>query len=227
MYLRIMLCKQWLGYFLLLTVSITDIEASSTRATRTKKQVENELMYQQFINQERQYYDKTSIAERQISGGAALAIGLYGYYFDKRGPISSVVYSLTQTTGVFLLSDAIYDNNHSSLFWALDRKFRKRGELSYSAFKNQYAIYENERRNGLAKKTAYTSLVLAGLYGLNGSNEKVEAVQNAYYFISGNFLLIGLASLKQILWDNTNEIPVSWDIGIDSQSTKLTFRYTF
>lgn len=221
MFTRLSICNL-LSRSLVLSFCLT---TTSIWAARDK----SEKLYQEFIRSERDYYNNSRIVERQISGATALIVGLYGYYYDKRGPISSIVYSLTQTSGVYLLSEALYDANHYSLFWSLDRSFRRNDELEYREFKLHYARYEVKRRRGLVKKNAYSSLVLSALYGINAVTEKNQAISNTYTFVSANFLLVALASFRNLYFGDQEKITnVSFKIDADEEgrgSIGLAWRF--
>ena len=157
-----------------------------------------EVAYDRFMRAERSYYNKKNIIERGISGGAALLIGFYGYYNDKRGPISSVVYSLTQTAGVYLVSQSIFDRSHSSLFLSLDQSFRQKGEMKHVEFKHHFADYEQKRHYGEVRKNSYMTGALAAIYAVNGLNESTDAIRNTYYFAAANLLLISTVNFAEL-----------------------------
>jgi len=61
------------------------------------------------------------------------------------------------------------------------------------------------------KQLAYTSAILAALYGFNGWRERGDSygLQNVFYFLSFNFSLVSAANFYR-LWNESPTVETSW-----------------
>ena len=185
---------------LLLFVYCISTQAAIARSENHVEVLENKYAqkYQEILRKEKKTTSERSYVENLASGLAATIIGFYGYYFDERGLMTKVTYSLTQTAGIILTSDAIYQRSKPSFILLADRHLRNRGALDYEKY--QIGVVKIQEQESLAttKNVAVTAGILAGLYAYNGYREKeLVNLKNAFYFLSFNFALIsGISTYK-------------------------------
>lgn len=166
---------------------------------RSNKDMESE--YRLLMKKEFEARDINALSERLIGGSVALAIGTYGYFFDERGLTGKAVYSATQTAGVLMISNAIFDANRPSLALSMNRYLQQNGEINMEGFRRLFVETEGKGRIAENKQLAYTSAILAGLYGYNGYRAKTDSfgLKNTLYFLSFNFTVISAVSFYRFL----------------------------
>ncbi|MCX6123435.1 MAG: hypothetical protein NTV34_01595, partial [Proteobacteria bacterium] len=63
--------------------------------------------YQEMIAEDKQIASGETTYETIASGGAAIVIGLYGYYYSATNPVIKLLYAATQTAGVITIGQAL------------------------------------------------------------------------------------------------------------------------
>jgi hypothetical protein len=156
--------------------------------------------YRNIVRRELEFRNSDRAMERIASGSAALAIGTYGYFFDDRGISGKAIYSATQTAGVLLLSNGIFDANHPSLVLSMNSHIQRHGQLRFEDFRSIVVDTERQRLAAENKQLAYTSMILAGLYGYNGYRTKSDefGVRNTLYFLSFNFAIVSAVNFYRL-----------------------------
>ena len=159
-----------------------------------------EQRYSEILRRERMNMRSQDLTERMVSGSAALVIGFYGYFFDERGILGRAVYSATQTAGIVMISNAVRDANSSSLILTTDSWLKRQRNLDLPTFKRSVVEHEEKQTLATTKQLAYTSAILAALYGFNGYRERDSSLglQNVFYFLSFNFSLISAANFYRL-----------------------------
>ncbi len=154
--------------------------------------------YEEILRKEKKSTSERSYIENLASGLAATVIGFYGYYYDERGLMTKVTYSLTQTAGIILTSNAIYQRSKPSFILLADRHLRNRGALDYEKYQIGVVKIQDQESHAKTKNVAVTAGILAGLYAYNGYREnELVNLKNAFYFLSFNFALIsGISTYK-------------------------------
>lgn len=165
--------------------------------------------YEELIAGEQAKHEKITFVENLASGIAAVSIGLYGFYFDDGGVTTKTVYTATQTLGVVLIGDSIYDLNKKSTLLTthefIDR-IENGKDVDIDRLKKKLVSVTNENEKAITKRNAYTSAVLSSLYLINGQNEKDESLTNIYYFLSFNFALVSVASFLDLKKSSEDEL---------------------
>lgn len=150
-----------------------------------------EERYQEILLEEREQLRRGEFVEDLVSGLAALTIGTYGYYNDNKGLTTKLIYSGTQTAGVILISNSIRRLDRPSLLLSLDRSIRKRENMDLERFKKLVVRIDERVARSDQKQLAYTSLLLASIYGYNAYREtKIIGLRNVFGFLSFNFFIV-------------------------------------
>lgn len=169
-----------------------------SREALTRKFYEKE--YKLMLRDERRLHDRSRNVEKVVSGAAALLIGVYGYYFDRRNIGRQLAYSATQTAGVFMISSSLLESGIPSVMLELDKRIRTSREISYSDYKQILVDVEQRRQVATYKQVAYSSAILATLYSVNAYQERERSVtlRNIYAFLGANFAVISGASFYKL-----------------------------
>ena len=181
---------------------------SSYCADESEVPADVEDRYQKILTDEEAPKQREAVVENVAAGGAALCIGLYGYYNDNRGLMTRLIYSATQTAGVLMVSDAILSANNPS-FMAMTDAYLARGKtLDIDKFK--FAVVNLTRKQKLAqyKQLAYSGGILSGIYFYNAYRESEPSLRNVFYFLGANFFLVSAANFYRLLTFQVH-IPVS------------------
>ena len=151
--------------------------------------------YQELIAEDRQIASGDSTYETIASGGAAVVIGLYGYYYSATNPVIKLLYAATQTAGVITIGQALKAKYSPRLTLDLDNHFKAHPErFDREAYESMMVRHRREVERAEAMTLAYTSDILAGLYFYNGYRESARdsTLRNVYYFLGGNFAIAGV-----------------------------------
>ena len=183
----------------LLLVQCTATFAQSPRITTPENADLDESRYYSILRSEREGTSTQVIYEDIAAGAAALTIGLYGYYNDRRGSIVKIAYTATQTAGIYMISDAILRSTRPSLLLLSDRHLRNGGVLAYDNYKKGVVAIMRRIKNAETKRTAYTTGILSLTNGYAAYRErKQKALKNVFTFLSANFFFISTISFYQL-----------------------------
>lgn len=182
---------------ILLAQIVSPLSAYGKQASKTSRA---DRSYSKIIKKEKKKYSDHEIYERIFSGAAALTIGLYGYYNDNRGVLTSLAYNATQTAGVVMISEALYDHQRPSLLLTIDKHLSRRDTIDYERFRLEIAKAEFERRRGEMRQTSLTAGILAVMYAYNAYRDtsNISGLQNTLYFISFNLTLASIGSYVKL-----------------------------
>ncbi len=117
--------------------------------------------YENIISAEKAKSSQTTYIENLSAGIAATTIGFYGYYFDNRGVLAKVAYSLTQTVGIIVISDATYDRTKPSFLLIADKYLQKRESMDYDDYMRAVVNTQIREEYATTKQTAITTGILA------------------------------------------------------------------
>lgn len=186
------------------------------------------IAYDNMIEDERMVYTTSHFAEEIASGVAALTIGLYGYYYDDRGIALRLAYAGTQTIGVLLIGDAIYQNNRISLLLKTNEHLIKidQGQSSTGALRKDLAKATSQNKLALSKKIAYSSTILSAIYLLNSESESDgnQSIKNIYRFFAFNAALVSIASFYEIYGPSSN---ISLEPSVFNNSVHYSLAWTY
>jgi hypothetical protein len=164
-------------------------ESKDKKSGEREVSQEVEREYLRIIRRERSNSNRTRALEGLIAGVAATVIGTYGIYNDDRGIVSRVIYSATQTAGIISASRYYLIMNTPVAILELDEILKEQPALSLDNFKDLMVTVDRKRRISESTAVGYASLILAGIHGYNGYNEKNVGLRNVYYFMSLSFAL--------------------------------------
>ena len=190
MYSHLSHCKRCLTA---LTLAAAIIAGGSAQAA-TREAID--LAYKRMIDAEKRRVGRAGVIERIASGAAAFSIGIYGFLTDHRGNLTKVVYSATQTAGVFMISDALTDGSTASQLLTLDRESADGTGLTRAELKRTLVTVEHQRVLAEYRELAITSLVLGGIYGYSGYRERRNEgpLANGYFFLAFTSGLVSVAN---------------------------------
>jgi hypothetical protein len=187
--------------------SLFGSQSSTPRTEVVHKDHAADSTYDKIIRKERKIRSQDRVFEDTASGIAAVIIGFYGYYFDQRGIMAKVVYSATQTAGVYLISDATFRANQPNLVLDMDSRWKARNEFDYAEFRRMVVRNEDDLKIADYKKNAYAGALLAAIYLYDAAKEKeIKALSNIFYFVGLNFVLVSGASFYKALTYERTEI---------------------
>jgi hypothetical protein len=152
--------------------------------------------WSEMMAQQRELSSKTSFLDSTLAGAAAFTIGTYGIFFEQQGLVTSAVYSVLQTSGIYLATEGYRGRYtlHPSL--AFDRHFDVHPTLDRQQLQRIWirTIRNNRRVDLTADTMLWGGLALT--YLVSGFREPTTSttMRSLYFFLAGNGALLAAAS---------------------------------
>lgn len=152
--------------------------------------------WSEMIAQQKDFSSKTTFFDSTLAGAAAFTIGTYGIFFERQGLVTSAVYSVLQTSGIYLAAEGYRDRFSVQPSIAFDRHFDVHQTLDRQQLQRIWIrTIRNNRRVDL---TADTFLWggLAATYLVSGFKEPTTSttMRSLYFFLAANGALLAAAS---------------------------------
>ena len=170
--------------------------------------------YRAMIREMKVQKNRVNAVEKTASGVAALAIGFYGYYFDSKNTARRLAYSATQTAGVLLIGDSLYEGSAPNLLLTMDEEYKEKSSVSFGRYKEILVNIDRQKSIARLTQVGYTTGILSLLYAYNSFYERDRniALRNVFGFLSVNFAAISGVSLYKLHKSTSTGSSVSFEI---------------
>ena len=153
----------------------------------------SEKRWQEALDAQRKVHSFPKFVENGIAGVSIFALGTYGSYYEKQALVTSTIYSLMQTGGIILASQAIRDYLQPELLLSVDRLFESKKMLSRQEFQNTWHKVETEKQKADLTADIFLWTGLAGIYVSSGLREPKtsDTMRSLYFFLAANSVILG------------------------------------
>jgi hypothetical protein len=148
------------------------------------------------LSQQRELGSRTSFLDSTLAGAAAFTIGTYGIFFERQGLVTSAVYSVLQTSGIYLATEGYRDRYTLYPSVVFDRHFDVHQSLDRQQLQRIWIrTLRNNRRVDLTADT----MLWGGLsvtYLVSGFRESTTSttMRSLYFFLAANGALLAAVS---------------------------------